>query len=69
LLVIGKAFGLLVFNKHSDFISARNKMEQSVGSNGLLPPIENPFKMPPDSDILMLREKEKQLKLEVGLVF
>lgn len=27
--------------------------------------IENPFKMPPDSDIFVLREKEKQQKLKV----
>jgi hypothetical protein len=27
-------------------------------------PIDNPFKMPADSDIFMLREKEKQQKLE-----
>lgn len=27
--------------------------------------IDNPFKMPADSDIFMLREKEKQQKLKV----
>jgi len=27
---------------------------------------ENPFKMPPDSDIFVLREKEKQQKLKVS---
>ena len=27
--------------------------------------MDNPFKMPADSDIFMLREKEKQLKLKV----
>jgi len=29
------------------------------------PIIDNPFKMPADTDIFMLREKEKQHKLEV----
>jgi hypothetical protein len=28
-------------------------------------PIENPFKMPADSDIFVLREREKQQKLQV----
>jgi hypothetical protein len=30
------------------------------------PTDENPFKMPPDTDIFLLREREKQRKLQVG---
>lgn len=36
----------------------------ATGKKKGIKPIDNPFKMPADSDIFMLREKEKQQKLE-----
>lgn len=46
-----------------------NKLAVAIPASGIskkkiTKPIDNPFKMPSDSDIFMLREKEKQQKLE-----
>ncbi|XP_022081515.1 cilia- and flagella-associated protein 100-like isoform X2 [Acanthaster planci] len=43
--------------------SIKSASEQSaISENGELPPDHNPFTMPPDNDIFMLRDKERQRK-------